>query len=297
MNMIIHQITRAEKNDMYHDHILDNGYITLCPICGKEVKVVTSESGTRNIVCTNPSCEGQLVNRLEHFCGLKGLDIKGISKATLGKLIDWGYVNGLIDIFKLDRYKIEWISKPGFGEASVNKLLASIDAKRRCAQLDAFLSALGIPLIGRTVSKEIVKYYPTWQEFRDAVGGRWSDLDGFGYEMEKAINNFDYTEADEIVNAGYVTFAEKAQVEIAPAAAVQDKTFCITGKVKKYKTRAELKEKIELLGGKVTESVTKNTDYLINNDVNSTSSKNKKAKELGIPIISEEDFEKFLKTT
>ena len=138
-------------------------------------QIICSDSGTQNIVCTNNKCEGRLANRIDHYCGKKGLDIKGISMATIEKLIDWGWLNEIIDIYKLKEHKVEWKSKAGFGEASVSKILNAIDAEGRHPKLDAFISALGIPLVGRTIAREIVKYYPTWDEFREAVGSDWQE--------------------------------------------------------------------------------------------------------------------------
>ena len=164
----------------------------------------------------------------------------------------------------------------------------------RFTKLDAFISAIGIPLVGRTIAKEIVKYYDTWEDFRAAVGGDWTTFDGFGPEISNAINNFDYTEFDEI--AGMLEFKQpEVQQSGEGAAAIKDKTFVITGKLNSYKNRDELKSEIESYGGKVVGSVSSKTDYLINNDINSTSSKNKKAKDLGVPIITEENYKNFLK--
>lgn len=288
-NMIIPQVSRSEKNDSFHDHILDNGICITCPICGEPTEIVQSDSGVYNVICGNPSCEGKLLNRVDHFLGIKGLNVKGISKATISKLIDWGWINGLADIFRLEQYKTEWISKEGFGAASVGKILLSINAARSGTKMENFLSAIGIPLVGRAIAKEIVKYYPTWGEFRAAIGGDWTEFEGFGPEISRSINNFDYTEIDKI--AEILDFVQlEVQNKGTQTAAIKNKTFVITGKVINYKNRDELKAEIESLGGKVASSISSKTDYLINNDINSTSSKNKKAKELGIPIISEEQY-------
>ena len=287
INMIIPQITRAEKNDTFHDNILNNGMCLNCPICGKPAEIVQSESGVYNIICVNSSCEGKLSNRIDHYCGKKGLDIKGISKATIEKLIDWGWINGLRDIYNLEQYKTEWISKEGFGTASVRKILDAIESSRSQTELGAFISALGIPLVGRTMAKEICKHYDTWEDFREAVGGDWTVFEGFGDEINKAINNFDYTEADEI--AGRLAFKQlEVQNEVTPTAAIQNKVFVITGKLSRK--RDEIKSEIESLGGKVTGSVSSKTDYLICNDKNSTTGKSADAKRLGIPVITEEEY-------
>lgn len=286
-NLIIPQLSWGDidENNIDWDNLIK---FSTCPICGESIEV-KDNNGVITMWCSNPNCNSKLVNRLDHFCGIKGLNIKGLSKKTLGKLIDWGFVDGLTDIFRLERYKTEWVSKDGFGTASVNKILTRIDEARKCTKLESFISSLGIPLVGTRVSKEIIKYYPTWDEFRNAVGGKWSDLEGFGPEMESAINNFDYSEADEIVNAGMVAFVqEESQSEVTPAAAIKGKTFVITGKLSRK--RNEIKAEIESLGGKVTGSVSSKTDYLICNDKNSTTGKSADAKKLGIKVISEEEY-------
>ena len=264
--------------------------ITKCPYCGRLIKIVESDNGVLNVYCTYAECEGKLANRIDHFCGKKGLDIKGISMATIEKLIDWGWLNGLTDIFRLNEHKTEWISKAGFGEASVGKILNNIASARSKTNLSAFLSAISIPLVGTTISKEIVKYYTTWNDFREAVGSDWTEFEGFGPEISKAINSFDYTEADEI--AELLEFAEdQPSVEQSEVAAIKDKVFCVTGKLVNY-TRDSIKAEIESLGGKVASSVTSATNYLITNNFNSTSSKTLKAKQLKIKIISEEEYVK-----
>lgn len=295
-NQIIPQVKSAVK--MNYGEVVAAGGISVdgfsrdfipCPCCGEPTSIIISDSGVKNLVCDNPKCEGKLINRLDHFCGKKGLDIKGLSEKTLEKLIEWGWLNGLDDLFELDKHKTEWMAKPGFGSASVGKILDNINAAKSGTKLSAFIASIGIPLIGTTVAKEIIKIYPTWDEFKDAVGGKWSDLDGFGPEMEYAINKFDYTEADKI--AGRLTFEQPdSQKEAAPAAAINGMTFVVTGKLKSFKNRDELKADIEANGGKVTGSVTSKTNYLINNDITSTTAKNKTAKDLGIPIITEEQY-------
>lgn len=287
-NMIIPQVSRAKKNNDPHDHILNNGICTYCPICGKPTEIVKSDTGVLNVVCTNQLCEGKLLNKIDHFLGKKGLDVKGISKATIGKLIDWGWVNGLADIFRLKQHKTEWISKEGFGEASVGKILLSIDAAKFGTKLESFLSAIGIPLVGKTIAKDIVKYYPTWEEFRAAVGGDWTQFEGIGFEISKSINNFDYTEVDKI--AEMLTFEKpEVQNEVISAAAIKDKTFCVTGKLQNY-TRDSIKAEIESLGGRVVNSVSSKTDYLITNTPDSGTSKNRDAQKLNIPIITEAEY-------
>lgn len=288
-NQIIPQISKVTKKEE-EKKLIKLEMPKLCPECGGETKVVTSESGVKQLICTNPACQAKLINQLDHFCGKKGMDIKGLSKATLEKLINWGWVNKITDIYSLNKYKKEWIDKEGFGEKSVTNILQAIENSKIC-KLENFISALGIPLIGKTVAKEIVKYFATWDDFISAVGdGQWSALDGFGPEMEKALNSFDFSIAKEV--EPYLTF-EKIVIKNEDIT-LKGLTFCVTGKLKEFKNRDAIKSYIEDLGGKVTGSVSGNTNYLINNDINSTSAKNKTAQKLGIPIITEEQLKKMI---
>lgn len=265
----------------------------VCPICGGPTSIKISDSGTKILVCDNPQCNGKLIQRLDHYCSTKGLNIKGLSLATLNKLYDWGWLTNLFDLYNLSVHKQEWISKEGFGEKSVQKILDAIENSKNC-ELYQFIAGLGIPLIGLTVAKEICKYYPTWTEFRAAVGGSWLDLPGFGPEMESAINKFDYTEADKIAEVLVIKQKESTPVTPLNKASAADLTFCVTGSVNHFKNRNELISYIESIGGKAVSSVSSKVNYLINNDITSKSSKNLKAKELNIEIISEEKFlEKF----
>ena len=287
-NMIIPQIKSVKQDGNYEENeIVDPD---MCPICGGEVMYKTNIDST-NLVCVNPNCPGKLINRLDHFCGKKGLDIKGISKATLEKLIDWGWLNDFTGVFELSHFKDEWIKKPGFGIKSVENVLESISASANC-ELHQFIAALGIPLIGSTASKELAKHFKTWEEFVLAVEGGFAfyALPNFGSEMHNSLVSFNYAEA-KLLADHYIHFNVPEVSESAPSGSdLTGKTFVITGKLTHFKNRDEIKTRIEALGGKVTGSVSKNTNYLINNDVNSTSSKNMTAKSLGIPILSEDDF-------
>ena len=300
-NLIIPQISRAEKLS-YGDIVagcgvtvgLGGDYGILCPICGSTTSIITSNTGVKVLYCENEDCPGKLAQRLDHFLGKKGLDVHGISLATLHKLIDWGWINELRDIFKLEQHKIEWISKEGFGETSVGKILSNINSTRKEVTLVNYISALGIPLVGKTVAKEITKYYSTWEEFRAAVHGNWTVFDGFGSEMNDAINNFDYTEADYIAE-NYITFAAPQSNEVlTQISAIKDKKFCATGKLKNY-SRDSLKVDIESYGGRMVNSVTSATDYLITNTPDSGTQKNRDAQKLGVKIITEEQYENLKK--
>lgn len=289
-NMIIPQIASAEKpEDMPQYTYPWFKRPDCCPVCGGEVKY-SKLNDSMNLTCVSPTCPGKLINRLDHFCGKKGLDMKGISKATLEKLIDWGWVSDFTDIFELSIHKGEWVQKPGFGAKSVEKVLNAINTGANC-ELHQFIAALGIPLIGSTASKELAKHFETWEKFVEAAEGGFAfyTLPNFGSEMHNSIVEFNYAEA-RLLADHYIHFNIP---EVAPAPvgeSLAGKTFVITGKLTHFKNRDEIKARIEALGGKVTGSVSKNTNFLINNDVNSTSSKNATAKSLGIPILSESDF-------
>lgn len=286
-NMIIPQISKVLP---YEGEIAS--LITppaICPICGEPTEIRKNDD-VRVLYCTNPNCEGKIINKLDHFFGKKGLDAKGLSKATFEKLLDWGWIKDIKDVFRLKDYKFEWEQMQGFGEKSVAKALQAIEDCKHC-NLEAVISAAGIPLIGRTVAKDLCKRFSSYNEFREAVenGFDFTSFGGYGYEMHKAISDFDYKELDFIVN-NYLEIEENKKED--KELKLKDITFCVTGKVHIWKNRDDLSAFIESLGGKVTGSVSKNTNYLINNDINSTSAKNKKAQELGIPILSEEDFQK-----
>lgn len=290
-NMIIPQISKWEHNGEYSEET----HLSIpreCPICGGKTKI-KQEIGTKILYCSNSACEGKLINRLDHFCGKKGLDIKGLSKATLEKLIDWEWVNNIEDLFKLFEHKAEWMKKPGFGSKSVENVLNAIENGKNC-ELSAFISSLGIPLIGSTASKELAKRFSSWENFMSAVERSYHfwEIPGFGFEMYSAIIHFDYTEANLLYN-NYL----KVQTEIVnnkEEQTLEGVTFVITGKLNQFKNRDALKSIIEDKGGKVAGSISSKTNYLINNDTTSTSSKNLSAQKLNVPIISEEEFlEKF----
>ena len=262
--------------------------ISQCPYCNSNLTIINN-NGIKILKCENNKCNQKLINKLEHFCSKShGLDIKGLSKATFEKLIDWGWINNIEDIFNLYTHKDEWTNKPGFGAKSVDKILKSIEEHKHTT-LDAFISAIGIPLIGRAVAKDLTNYFETYDDFRNAVNDKnyhFYDLDNFGEEMDKSIKNFNYAEADRISKLLFIEapVVNKNQINNN----LTGKTIVITGKLTNFKNRAELI--IEKHGGRVVDSISAKTDILINNDVNSTSSKNKAAKERNIPIISELDF-------
>lgn len=293
-NQIIPQIGWAEEDiDELTKSYIDFPHI--CPVCGGSVEIIESlDSDTQALVCKNPNCEGKLINKLEHMLGKKGLDAKGISKATLEKLIDFGWIKQLRDVFTLQSHAEEWKNIKGFGEKSVSNILQSISNCTNC-NLESVISAAGIPLIGRTVAKTLSKRFSSYDTFREAIDGdfNFESIGGFGYEMNKSLKTFDYTEMDYIVN-NYLHIEDNIEENKDNSKVLNNLTFCVTGKLKEYKNRDELIKFIENNGGKVVSTISKNVNYLINNDINSTSSKNKKAKEYGIPIISEVELKQMI---
>ena len=259
---------------------------TTCPICGGQV-IIKDDF----LYCDNIDCSGKFINKLSHFTSKKGLDIKGLSKATLQKLINWEWVTSLKDIFYLYSYQNEWAKKDGFGSKSVMNILTAIEDSKDC-ELWQFISALSIPLIGSTYAKEIAKKCATWDDFRNTTD--FLMWDGFGPEMSSSLLDFNYEEADGLVKEEIIHLKNSLQNQQTVESNINGKIICITGSLNHFKNRNELKSFIEEHGGKVTDSVSKKTNYLINNDINSSSSKNKKAHELNIPILTEDDLLKII---
>lgn len=291
-NQIIPQVAYVQINKP--DNVSVIPIPEVCPYCGAPTEI-RKDYDSEVLYCTNPACSGKLINRLNHFVGKKGLDIKGLSKKTLEKLIDWGWINSLEDIFKLQEHRNEWIEKEGFGIASVDKILTAIEEGKNCTA-SKFIAAIGIPQIGKVASEDLIKVYHTYNGFRHAVDfpdedDRLYNIKGIGEVMIKTLTTFDYTEADNIFDNHIIEIISSVPEENKDEdKRFKDKIFVITGKTIEFKNRNELKDFIESNGGKVTGSVSKKTNYLVNNDVNSTSSKNKTAKELNIPIITEKQL-------
>ena len=293
-NMIIPQIYSAGPKYDYGEVIAKGGVSAndapeYCPICHGEI-AFREENGITRVYCENPNCSGKLINHLDHFCGKKGLDIKGLSKITLEKLINYGWLNNIEDIFTLNDYKTEWANKPGFGTVSVTKILDAIEGSKK-ASTAKFICAIGIPLIGKVASEALSKKFGSYKNFREAVNNNNQELyeiAGVGEIMIQTLLDYDFTEADSIFDKYIIEM--RPVVFISVSNKLEGKTFVVTGKLKTFKNRNEIKAAIEKEGGKVTDSVSSKTDYLINNDIESTSSKNLKAKKLNIPILTEEDF-------
>lgn len=293
-NLIIPQIYSAGPKYNYGEVVAKGGVSAndspeYCPICQGEISF-KEENGITRAYCENPNCSGKLINRLDHFCNKKGLDIKGLSKITLEKLINYGWLSNIEDIFKLEEYKTEWANKPGFGTVSVNKILNAIEGSKK-SPTSKFICAIGIPLIGKVASEALTKKFGDYKTFREAINNNSQELyeiPGIGEVMIQTLLNYDFTEADSIFDKYIIEMRPVVSVSVSNK--LEGKTFVVTGKLKTFKNRNEIKAAIEKEGGKVTDSVSSKTDYLINNDIESTSSKNLKAKKLNIPILTEEDF-------
>ena len=198
MNMIIPQIVEAEnEGEVFTPGRQYFPFPDKCPVCGEALTLVKSDAGVEQLTCTNALCEGKLANHIDHFCSKSGLDIKGLSKKTIEKLIDWNYVNSLIDIFNLRQYRAEWIKKEGFGPTSVDKILDTIDNTIANVEFPRFLAAIGIPLVGLATAKIIGAAAKDWATFRSMVNDNysWSSINTIGPEIENAIkgNYFCYS--------------------------------------------------------------------------------------------------------
>ena len=297
-NAIIPQVKRNVSADERIALGKESDYIiipSVCPICGSNTEI-KQDNDSRVLVCTNDNCKGKLLGKLTHFVSKNAMDIEGMSEATIEKFIELGWLNSFEDIFTLKEHFTEMVKLDGFGETSVTKLLEAIEASKNTT-LDRFIYSLSIPLIGKSASKIISKYFSgdferfytecCFSEFNFTV------LDDFGEAMNESMHN--YLEGNFIkigILSRYLNF-EKPQT-VSNNANLSGLTFVITGSLEHFANRDEAKEKIEAAGGKVSGSVSAKTSYLVNNDVTSTSGKNKKAKELNIPIIDEEELIRML---
>lgn len=270
----------------------ESAYIRIpsqCPVCESPTRIV-KENDSEVLMCVNPHCKGKLLGRVSHFVSKKGMDISGLSEETIKKLIELGWIAEITDIYNLDQYYDRLSTMSGFGKKSVDKLRTSIE-NSKTVRLDKFIASLSIPGIGTSQSKELVKAFGTWDKFRDASIGYYdfTQLDGFGDVLNNNIHSW-FEDMSNIADylASLMTFESEDNSKTNNS--LNGKSFVVTGKVYKFKNRDEVKEAIEKFGGKVTGSVTKSTFALINNDIESNSSKNKKAKELGVQIINEEQL-------
>lgn len=269
-----------------------------CPICGGETKIV-KENDSEVLMCMNDDCQGKLLGKLCHAVSRNALDIDGLSEATLEKFISLGWLDSIKSIYHLSDYKGKMYSLEGFGKKSVDKLLESIE-KSRETTLDRFIYSLSIPLIGKSASKDIAKHFKyNFDEFYHCFscgyGYFWNiKVDGIGVVASNNIQKFAITYMDKVFELSK-EFAFKIPGESNHNQNIlQGKTFVITGSLEKYSNRDELKSVIESYSGKVSGSVSAKTFALINNDIESSSIKNKKAKSLGVQIINEEQFMQLL---
>ena len=260
-----------------------------CPNCGGNVEV-HNENGSKTLHCINDNCPAKLLGKLVHFCSKNAINIEGMSEATLQFLIDKGWIKSFHDIYKLDYHRENWKEYDGFGDKSVDKLLDAIEDSRNTT-LDRFIYSLSIPQIGRSASKDIAKFFNNnYEEFKMyGTTINYTQIDGFGESMNNSLHKW-LSENHIMMKELAKEFTFKKEKNNSSSVDLSGKTFVITGSLIHYKNRDELVSIIESMGGKVSGSVSAKTSYLINNDTQSSSSKNQKAKQLNIPIISEQDF-------
>ncbi len=284
-NMIIPQIA---------DNLTRSGRIEIpevCPACGSRTKI-QSVRDVETLCCTNENCVAKKIKAFTLFVSRDALNIDGLSEATLEKFIAKGFIHSFADIFMLEKYQNEIVEMEGFGEKSFANLMAGIETARHTT-LPRLLFGLGIPGIGAANAKVLCRHFDhDLDKIRTATEEELSEIDGIGGVLAGAVVTY-FQDKENIAGLDRLLSQlqiERPQPENESEQTLAGKTFVITGTVTHFANRNELKAYIESRGGKVTGSVTKKTDYLINNDTASSSSKNKKAKELNIPILSEEAF-------
>ncbi len=267
----------------------------VCPVCGAPATVDVSEvSGTKVLRCSNDACAARKLKKFTRFVSRQACDIDGISEATLARFINEGWISNNADIYRLVSHRDEIAQLEGFGDKSADNLVASITKARKVNDV-RLLYALSIPLVGQDVVKRLLGAYPLEKLVEMAVSAEsediFSSIDGIGQEKSSSFVRWFQNETNRKDFEDLLGEIEVVSTQIkAEGNRCEGLTFVVTGDVYQYKNRNELKAYIESQGGKVTGSVSKSTKFLINNDVTSTSSKNTKAKSLGIPILSEQDF-------
>lgn len=296
-NMIIPQLDWGET---FNENIDISNILTIpsiCPICGEPTKIV-KDNDSEVLMCTNDNCAGKLLGKLCHAVSKNSLNIEGLSEATIQKFISLGWLNSIKDIYHLSEHLYEMYKLEGFGKKSVDKLLSSIEDSRN-TDLVRYIYAQSIPLIGHTASKAISKMCDgdlnTFVQHMSKGANAFGKIDGIGSEMIKSLEKWWDVNCLEFVDTATIfTFKKKEPVNVS-GTDLTGKVFVITGSLTQFKNRDDMKERIESLGGKVSGSVSAKTTALINNDIESTSSKNKKAKQLNVPILTENMFiEKYL---
>ena len=279
-----------------------------CPVCGGKTEIHESLNKgqvIKTLYCTNSNCPAKNIGKFVHFVERDRMNITGLSEATLEKFISVGFIKELADIYKLSKYKDEIINFDGFGERSYKKLIESIESSRN-VKLENLIAALGIANVGRDAGKKISKHLNgNLTLFNEKLETKnFLDVEDIGEISNDAINEWYLIQKEQNKEGKSEYFNLLKEINILEPEEKADKeneeklkgvTVVITGDLKHFNNRNELVEKIEELGGKVSGSVSKKTTYLINNDITSNSSKNKKAKDLNIPILTEEDFIKLIK--
>ncbi len=283
-NMIIPQISEnlTKSNTLI--------YPEKCPSCGSDTEVKEAVKG-ESLHCTNDNCESKLLYKMSHFVSRDALNIEGLSEATLELFLNLGFIKTYSDIYTLSQHKDDIISLKGFGEKSYQKLIDSIENSKN-VNLINLLYSLGISTIGLQNSKLIVDTLKikNFNELYNLTFEQLVAIKGIGDAMAKFLLDYLKNESNQKMCNDLLSHLNVFVEEKSTSNILQDKNFVITGKLESFSNRKELQNTIENLGGKVIGSVSTKTDYLINNDNLSTSSKNKKAKELNIPIITEQDF-------
>lgn len=282
-NMIIPQIA---------ENLTRSGNLTIpefCPVCKKTTKIQKSND-VEVLICTNPECQAKKIKSFTLFVSRDAMNIDGLSEATLEKFILNGFIKEFGDIYELEHYKDEIIEMDGFGEKSYENLIENIK-KSSHTTLPRLVYALGIANIGVANAKVLCKEFDyDLQKLMQADEETISQIEGIGSVIAKSVTDYFKNEKNQRKLEHLLTYLTFEKMKIETGNPLSGKQFVITGSVNQFENRSAMKEFIENRGGKVTGSVSKKTDYLINNDTESSSSKNKKAKELGIPILSEEDF-------
>ncbi len=283
-NMIIPQIAK---------NLTQSGDLTIpntCPACGGETKLI-KDSMAWTLNCTNPACPAKQIKSFALFTSRDAMNMEGISENTLEKLLATGILSDFTDLYKLSDHKDVIVALEGFGEKSYEKMIDSIEASRNTT-LPRVLYALGIPGIGVANAKVICRHFEYNPEYIiNADADELSEVEGIGEILAKGIVDYFSLEKNKKLFCDILKELRLEEVKVDRSNdMVNGRSFVITGSLNTYANRDELKAKIESLGGKVTGSVSAKCECLINNDVASTSSKNKKSKELGVRIISEEDF-------
>ena len=266
-----------------------------CPACdyGVELK---SDLGVETLFCSNRLCPAKRIKSFSLFVSRDAMNIENLSEATLEKFIGMGLIKTLPDIFYLKNYRAEITSMEGFGEKSFDNLVNAVEKSKKVT-VAKFIYALGISGIGVANGRLIARHFDNdWEKIQNASAEELMQIDGIGEVVANAFVDFLH---DDENKKSVEKLLDIVEFDVEPQGStdgdLRGKTFVITGNVHIYKNRNELKSAIEANGGKVTGSVSSNTDFLINNDIDSASSKNKKAKELGIPIISEDEFARMIK--